>query len=171
EVGADVEGGEGEECARVGGGDFFQRAAQAEHGALEDVVGLLPLLQPAVGVKHLPRQPGQACTGGGQQLLAGGGVPGAEAVQALLHQQGGFLSHGETPDVVFRRSPPSLRSVYRAISAFSTKPEKFLSRERPVVRLVRVRGWQRGVCCLPAPARLSRSPSGLTWRKLPGRSS
>jgi hypothetical protein len=64
QLAADLESGQAKELARAGGSDGAEGSAEANHRALENVVGLLPLPEPAVGVKHPPRQPAEARAGG-----------------------------------------------------------------------------------------------------------
>src|SRR5205085_2474965 len=76
----------------------LQGAAQADHGALKDVAAFFPAPQPAVGVEHLPRQPGQAFAGGVDQLRARRLVAGPKAVQTSLELDGGFAHGGPCAD-------------------------------------------------------------------------
>src|SRR5262249_59375052 len=94
QLAANLGGGQAVEVAQGRRANLVQGPVEPQAGALEDVVGLLPALQPAVTFEHASRQLGEAPAGPLKQLLAGRLVTPLEAEQALLQVGALFVGHG-----------------------------------------------------------------------------
>src|SRR5260370_22646918 len=79
--------------AEGAGCDLLECPAEPEHSVVEDIIGLLPALQPAIGAEHLPGQTQQPFTGGVEKLFAGRLIARPEAVQTMLEAQRGVCGH------------------------------------------------------------------------------
>jgi hypothetical protein len=81
---AHLQSRQAEELAHRGWLDLLQRAKQTEQGILQHVVGLRPPLDLGEAAKHVPGEEFQPGGEAPQELITGGRVAGAHALQPAV---------------------------------------------------------------------------------------